>query len=267
MWLRDRATGWVLAAAATWALGGIAGCTTRPVDFTGRRCPCDEGWTCDQDRDLCIEGDLLPGLIVWYRLDGDPGQGPLIDATGRGWPASCSGRGCPSPTDGTDGRALAFDGSDDHLTVAPNDALRLDDAFSVAVDIAPARLLRSVVLAQREEGADTPRWALEIDAAGRLSLVLAIDGGHGRVTSPPESLSVGTWHRVLATWDGTTADLWIDGEPAGSAEVAHGGARGGLLLGGDGAHGLLLPYDGGLADVQVYGRALDGGDAASLARR
>lgn len=36
----------------------VGGCTVPGIDLKQRRCPCAEGWVCDEERDLCVE--LLP---------------------------------------------------------------------------------------------------------------------------------------------------------------------------------------------------------------
>ena len=52
---------------------GLAACVIRDVDFDAKRCPCDEGFWCDDARDRCVPGEPP---------DGGPGGGdaPGIDA-------------------------------------------------------------------------------------------------------------------------------------------------------------------------------------------
>lgn len=62
----------VLALAAVLASGCFS-----PIDLSGRRCPCDEGWVCDEARDRCVEGERDAGTDANASDagQGDAGQG------------------------------------------------------------------------------------------------------------------------------------------------------------------------------------------------
>ena len=101
---------------------------------------------------------------------------------------------------------------------------------------------------------------LFIGPKGTVELYLG-DGGkydesHG-FTGP--GLALKKWSHVVATWDGKTATLWINGEKAGTWPVA-GPVRPGavpLRLGAYGENGVASRFlDGDLAMPAIYSRAL-----------
>ena len=55
--------------------------------------------------------DNVPGLLVWYRMEDDLGDGVLADASGNARVARCIvGISCPTPVAGARGNAIAFNG-------------------------------------------------------------------------------------------------------------------------------------------------------------
>ena len=73
---------WTAAVAlATLALG----CVPAPLDLTNRHCPCTAGWTCDDARNLCVQG-ALPDAAG-------------IDAASDAFTAADTGAGTDSGTD------------------------------------------------------------------------------------------------------------------------------------------------------------------------
>ncbi len=46
----------------TWVLAAVTGCTVAPVDLDGKRCPCADGWVCDEASDRCRTADAGTGV-------------------------------------------------------------------------------------------------------------------------------------------------------------------------------------------------------------
>lgn len=90
--------------AAAFAL--LAACSVKPVDLTGKACPCAPGWLCNANN-LCVKS--LDGESGTGGMDG--GDGPGGDG-GRGGTGGTGGSGRDSGAGGTGGRrdgAMEFD--------------------------------------------------------------------------------------------------------------------------------------------------------------
>jgi hypothetical protein len=106
--------------------------------------------------------------------------------------------------------------------------------------------------------------ALRVATAGaavQFSATVTDAGGQG-ATATSASVAAGAWHHVLASLQGGTLHLWVDGARTDAAGAPGGApALDALRLGGDAASA----YDGALDEVWLSQAAIAGDDAA-LAR-
>jgi hypothetical protein len=252
------------AAAHLAAAVALAGCSVGDVDFSGRECPCDIGWTCDMARNLCFDGLFQEGLLLWYPLD----EGVVTaarDATLRGLDAVCSGP-CPEQIEGRTGRALVLDGAMQHLRVEDDPELRTPDGLSIAVFLRIERATRGAIVARPrpDEQPGATGWALELDGAGRAAFATWDGTSEHRLWTDVGSLHERAWMHVAGTWDGGTKRLWLDGVEVAQAGADVAALDGEILLGGDASSESLLPLDGAVDDVRIYGRALDATELDAL---
>jgi hypothetical protein len=106
--------------------------------------------------------------------------------------------------------------------------------------------------------------ALRVATAGTAVQFSAAvtDAGGGGATATSASVAAGAWHHVLASLQGGTLHLWVDGARTDAAGAPGGApALDALRLGGDAASA----YDGALDEVWLSQAAIAGDDAA-LAR-
>jgi hypothetical protein len=81
-----------------------------------------------------------------------------------------------------------------------------------------------------------------------------------------EALSVNTWYSVIATFDGTTCEVFIDGVSIGSdTPVAWDTIHFGLCIGANLDSNPDTAWQGYLKDVRVYDRVLNGTEITNLA--
>lgn len=109
-------------------------------------------------------------------------------------------------------------------------------------------------------------WGVSINATGQIST--GMGGGFGKpvntLDSTQSGVNDGDRHVIVATRSGTTMSLFIDGEPAGTADGFDASPRspldltfGMLTSGGNG-------FEGQIAQVRLYDGALDAGEVATL---
>ena len=181
-------------------------------------------------------------LVGWWKFDDGSGI-TAIDSSGNGFDISLHNT---TWEDGVFGGALHFHGvgyghvenfnySENAITIC---AWVRHDAFRIGkieryVTVAPE------VAVIRKEG------------DGRLHFYIKTDGNL-RHLWVNDVLTVGQWHYVAGTWDGSTQHLYIDGEEIASE------ARGGVL--GNTSNVVMSsggePFNGMLDEVRIYNRAL-----------
>jgi hypothetical protein len=76
-----------------WVLGlalGCAGCTVEEVDFAGKTCPCDQGWTCEPSRNRCVLGKIPDAGTDSGGSAGSSGSAGMAGADGGGGTGNCA---------------------------------------------------------------------------------------------------------------------------------------------------------------------------------
>ena len=229
------------------------------------------------------------GLVGYWKFD-ETSAGPFVDSSGYGHTGtgsgSSGGNNTPQPTSTkatlnyANTRALDFDGTDDYVatTFNPNTELGTGSvSFATWVrldDLGSSTTLTSTFLGGFNNAGTNKRLYVRSDSSG---LVRAGFGG-GHIPTSSTVLSTGSWYHIAATFNGTTAKIYVNG-----AEETLGSASGtlsadyfdynlpiGELFGGSGS-----PYTGGgsdnhyhdgqIDDVRIYSRVLSATEVARLA--
>ncbi len=187
-----------------------------------------------------------------------------IDNTGRGHDATCV-TACPALVAGKIGNGYDFIATSNHALTVP-DSLDFRGTFTVAAWM-NARMLgaNNLSVLAKAVGVDTSNsWQLEIVGTSRK---LSFTGGSQHYLESPAVISLGAWHHVAGTWDGTTKRLYVDGALVSSIASTVTYDRHAVYLGADENNGVLaLPFDGVLDDLRVYNRALPAAELAALAK-
>ncbi|MEU5116680.1 LamG domain-containing protein [Streptomyces longwoodensis] len=153
------------------------------------------------------------------------------------------------PVTGSEGHAetaLRLDGVDGHLDLGDRAPLHFGrKAYSIEAWVKPAAL-EGPVLGRGGE------YLLGVDANG--AVFLTHDGAPATLTST-ETLTADTWAHVAATFDGTTAKLYVNGRPAGSAALPFTPATGATtLVGKQSSGGADSFFDGDMDELRIWNR-------------
>lgn len=180
----------------------------------------------------CVAGDSVDGF--------DGVLGPNCPTNGPVWSTGHDG-----------GTALTFDTDDDRVTVPNTPALATPTAITVATWLRhPGNLGFRSILDMRDSGTDG--YDLYVDPMGKGFLRLNADTLTGNT-----AIGDGTWHHVVATYDGDALRLYVDGTLDTSSVI---GSQA-IDVSADlhiGRHFQTLnnTLGGDLSQVRMYGRAL-----------
>src|SRR5690606_6513546 len=152
------------------------------------------------------------GMLATYHFEEAAGATTFYDSYIEQEHASCVN--CPAVVPALFGQGLQFDGVDDIVHI-PNlfnpisETFTISLWFNVAGDSAGQR-----VLVQQDNGSGVGRSLLYL---GNDNVLRSNLGGGFRSAA---AVSADAWHHVALTFDGTTANLYVDGRRDGSAILA-----------------------------------------------
>lgn len=218
----------------------------------------DPAGAIDSDEVTVEVSELDASLIAYWRFDEGSGT-TAADATGDHPGTLGAGSSWTSP--GIAGSALANDGVDGRVSVAPFDVIGSAMTISAwvrlaSLDNAEGRLVSKASGANEQDH----YWMLsQIGTTGVRFRLKTAEGGTTTLASPAGQLSAGSWVFVAATYDGATMRLYVD-----DTEVAAVAKTGVLNTDNSVAIGLAnqpsgsgnRPLDGDLDEVKIYDRAL-----------
>lgn len=217
---------------------------------------------------LWSAGSAIPdsGVSRW-KLDDDTDTTKAVDSWS-GYDGSISGAGYIS--DGYDGNALTFDGTDDYVNIGTNTDLEEGLTFSVSAWIRTTASVDSAdrYVGKQEGSGDYAGWWLTFDPNGnrtaRFSIITKDTGANTRIAGTT-SLNDGAWHHVVGTYD-ANADLvlYVNGssENFASADGGTASTTADLQFGQrmDGSYS----YPGDLDDVRFYNKTLTATEVSNL---
>ena len=200
-----------------------------------------------------------PDLLIWLRFDAVVDEGVANDGV-LGGTAMCSGT-CPT----VDAGLARFDGVGTCLQVPHEDALA-PAAWTMAAWVRPSAVANTYFLFGKAFGAMSENcWEFYVDGVGDLRALALEVIVENVIQAPPPTNDA--WTHVAAAFDGTVLSLWIAGELQGELpvqDIAYDEHP--VRFGCDSDDGAeMYFFDGWLADVRFYGRALEGDELAALA--
>jgi len=204
-----------------------------------------------------------PGLVAGYKMDKPEGVIDTVlddpfwrvsDSSGFNQDGSLNGATWVNDVD-AQRWALEFDGVNDEVNVGNSEALNVTDAFSVALWMKPDLSgggLSGVA------GKDMGRFSLAyLNSTSRLFWFI----GAG-ANSVSQDVTADEWNHVVATFDGSTMNLYVnDGTPDSKTS-----SFASIDTGGDldiGFIETLGHFEGRLADVKFYDRALSASEVST----
>jgi hypothetical protein len=178
-------------------------------------------------------------------------------------------------------QGLRLDGRHDWLLVAPDHAAAAPFLPSREMSVAAWVLLDEtrddggIAGFVQDNGGTEQGWVLGYDNKAftfRLATAGA-DDGDGVLTglTAATPITLGRWHHVVATYDGTTQRLFVNGKPEGESTAASGDIAyppaGRLVVGTYADDNELHPLEGALQEVKVYNRALTPAEITAIAEK
>lgn len=211
---------------------------------------------------------LEPNFIGWWELDESEGDTAYDSAgnndgaiTGATW------------TSGQIGGALEFDGANDYVDCGDSSSLE-PNSFTISAWIKPGNVSASSsqVIAGSlgcEPVADCGYgYALRLRPNGKASLIIEPWGcGNANPLESTTTLEVGQWYLVTGTYEGTTATIYLNGEPENSGERILDSYYPNFYIGAcySEYHEEFIQYfDGLIDDVRLYDRVLSAGEIEQL---
>ncbi len=193
-----------------------------------------------------------PGLVAWW-----PGDGDARDPIGLHHGALANGAGY---TNGFNGQAFVFDGSNDQLIIPDANDLDMTNALTLAAWVKVRAFQDWGAIMSKGEGSQV-NYSLNTRGDGRFKLSLAF--AQDTVVSLVHG--VNEWHFVAGTWDGTNARVYVDGVLEGTTPFTGSLTlnTGRLFLGADPA-GSVEYFKGLIDEAAVWNRALSSNEIAGL---
>lgn len=163
-----------------------------------------------------------------------------------------------------DGGAVRFEGDDAAVRIASIDALEGARAMSLeawfrADDVGTIR-----PILEMSDGTDLGPHVWQFETGDRIYASFVGSAGEAQsVMSSEAAITVGTWHHVVATWDGAKARLYLDGRRVAESDAAVAPRLAGDLLVGHREIGdMPTSFRGSIDEVAVYDRALGATEVA-----
>ena len=202
-----------------------------------------------------VRSSLLADRVSEWKFD-ETGGATATDTVGTNngiltnGPARISGSDCVS------GGCLSFDGNNDYV----------DYGNDPSFDIANAITIEGWVKWSNEDvkeifvkmnNANTGVGSYEFFQSGSSVIFRTLKGGSARNLSSSSAISPNTWAHIIATWDGTTKKIFINGvqDASTQAEAAPIDLTTGKFVVGAYANG-NYPFNGSIDEVRLYSAAL-----------
>jgi hypothetical protein len=225
----------------------------------------------DANAQSCIP--VPANMVGWWTGDGN-----ADDIVGGNHGTLMGGAGFAT---GMVGQAFSFDGVDDFVSIA--DALSFDLTTAITLD---AWIRRTKFDAFQcivgkfsgnafpyAPGPDAQRsYMLYIHNSERLAMIISTNGGQGSGDHAyvfGSSVPLNTWVHVAGTYDGSSINIYLNGDPAGSvpytqpAFVSTAPVTIGTFVQG-GYQQQILSFGGNIDEVEIFNRALSASEIASI---
>ncbi|MEN6426282.1 MAG: LamG domain-containing protein, partial [Phycisphaerales bacterium] len=205
---------------------------------------------------LALVGSASAELAGYWQLDEGAGT-TAADGSGKGNHGTLVGP--PQWVDGFYGGALQFNGQNNYVEIPASDSLEITPEVTVAAwinwtDSGDSWLC---ILANGQQNGPWENYGLFVNRTSRFAyFTLSLNDTHTTQSTPNNTTAPGQWQHVSATWDGSTARIYVDGvlqfEEAKSGTLTS--PRLPLRLGH--RNGSVHYYSGMLDDVAVFDHAL-----------
>ncbi len=203
------------------------------------------------------------GLVGHWSLDSTSGN-TLTDSSGQGNHGNVNGS--PQVVAGPTGSAMQFDGTSDYVEITDTPSLDMNQQITISTWIRPDAKGTQYLVKKADHG-ETDGFELSLSSSGKVFVRFnqASDKNDYRLNSTVTYPTDGNeWMHVVATYDGSSIKLYINGQLDNSRDEQFTIATNNLPLALGAQHGGYRAYSGGMDDVQIYDRAVDAAEVQSL---
>ncbi|MBC8355609.1 MAG: LamG domain-containing protein [Planctomycetes bacterium] len=207
-------------------------------------------------------------LVMTFEPNTLKRQGFVLDASQHGYVGIVKGAVF---TEGIAGNALGFDGKDDYVEVASTRWLSSPPAFTLSawVNVVAwkdtTKDMDYVISKDDGKSRRAHGYVLRYRKGGTLNFTLASSGW--RYVTSATKAALGEWHHTVATYDGQTYKLFIDGERDGDEVVMGAIDPSNMPLRiGQGAYSKDRGTRGRIDEVAIFNRALSSDEVRTVFR-
>ena len=199
---------------------------------------------------LCIANPADDGLVGYWSFDEGTGK-KTVDASGNGLDGEFSG--APKWVEGKFGSALEFDGEDDYVKVADDNALDLTDEVTLMAWFNP-----SAALTSRRMMVKNNSIFVIFDFGNASSVDFLVKPDNLFAQSKTTDWKIGQWYHFAGTFDGKTLRVYVDGELEGETPNNSPITPSDLdfWIGGDDFGRPTDHFPGKIDEVRIYEKAL-----------
>ena len=229
-------------------------------------------WVHTPGRDAAISSFSTPevqseplvddGLVGAWQMD-SPSGSQVLDASGQGNDGQVVGS--PVAISGPVGQALYLHGDGDRVLIADDASLAVQ-SLTIAAWLQPQERSTQYAISKATKNGEDG-FELSLSSRGPVFVRFNQDssGNDYRVESNRTYPTDGTtWLHVVATYDGSTIKLYLDGQLEASQAASFSLATNQLALSLGAQHDGTRPFLGGMDDVRIYNRALDAQEIAAV---
>ena len=149
--------------------------------------------------------------------------------------------------------AIALDGVDDDVRVPSSTSLSFTTALSLEAWINPTALPSGTTATILRKGGD---YLLRLQPTGGVTFRLSKGGADNELSTLAGVISAGRWSHVVATWDGATMALYVNGSRRASAALPAPADTSTDALHLGSSYGSYDWFAGKLDEAAVYGAAI-----------
>jgi len=197
------------------------------------------------------------GLVGSWHFSEDA-TSKAFDMSGLGNQGTISGTGTLS-TSGRFGNGFYGDGSvANKVSISYDASINMTNALSIEAWVNPAgSVTKEIVSRMNSDGSASVSY--ELYQNGQKIGFKLFKASTAYTWTTNTDLSLNTWHHVVATWDGATAKVYVDGKldmTPGTLASPIDSSSYGLSIGAYGNNNFL--FNGKIDEVKLYNRALTG---------
>lgn len=190
------------------------------------------------------------GLVAYWPFDEGTGK-TAEDVTGNGHHGKFAG--APKWVDGKFGTALEFDGEEDHVVVADDAALAIEENITFMAWFSPGDVLTSRRLMVKNNSI-----FVIFDFGNKDSIDFLVKPDNTFAESTTTDWKVGEWYHFAGTFDGKTMKVYVngklEGEAANNVPIAPSDLE--LWIGGDDFGRPTDFFPGTIDEVRLYEKTL-----------